>query len=111
MIVAHWDQINQLAVKQAGKPAVYVGNGLMYDTPQDDDIWKFVMAEMKSIYGDNSDEFYSIMLGLVHGGMFFFDSEEEQGTFFRVFMHPRVQNSAMFACTYGHDGECHTTNT
>lgn len=110
MNVCQWNEIQSLAVKQVGKPAVYVGNGLEYDTPQDDEIWKFIVSEVKTIYG-GSDKFYDIMSGLVGGSMFFFDTEEEQHRFYRIFEQPLTDSSAVYACTYGSDGQCQTENT
>ena len=110
MKVCPWSEIQSLAVKQMGKPAVYVGNGLEYNKPQDDEIWKFIMSEVKAIYGE-TDKFYDIMSGLVSGSMFFFDTEEEQYSFYRIFEQPLTDSSAVYACTYGADGQCQTENT
>ena len=108
--ICNWTEINRLAVKQVGKPAVYVSNGLEYDTPNDEEIWKFVMSEVKAIYGE-TDEFYAIISGLVGGSLFFFDTEEEQYRFYRIFEQPLTDSSAVYACTYGADGQCQTENT
>ena len=111
MKVLGWSEINSLAVKQIGKPAVYVSNVLEYDTPKDDEIWKFVMAEIKSICGDETDEFYTVIASLVCGGLFFFDSEEEQDRFYKIFEQPLTDSSAIYACTYNSLGECERENT
>ena len=111
MKALNWAEINSMAVKQMGKPAVYVGNGLEYDTPKDDEIWKFVMAEIKSICGGETDEFYTVMASLVSGGLFFFDSKEEQYRFYKIFEQPLTDSSAIYACTYNSDGTCETENT
>jgi hypothetical protein len=108
--VCQWNEIHSLAVKQMGKPAVYVGNGLEYNTPEDDEIWKFVQSEVKAIYGE-TNEFYNVMSGLVSGSMFFFDSTEEQYRFYRIFEQPLTDSSAIYACTYDSDGQCQTENT
>lgn len=111
MKVLNWNETNSLAVKQMGKPAVYVGNGLVYDSPKDDEIWKFVMAEVKSICGGETDEFYTVISSLVHGGLFFFDSEEDQIRFYEIFEQPLTDSSAIYACTYNSLGECENENT
>lgn len=111
MKICQWNEINGLAVKQIGKPAVYVSNGLKYDSPEEDQIWEFVREEMKSIYGDGTDEFRAVLSGLINGGLFFFDTEEEQYRFYRVFEQPLTDSSAIYACTYNSDGECETENT
>lgn len=110
MKICQWTEVHSLAVKQVGKPAVYVSNGLEM-TPEDDKIWEFVLTEMKSIYGDNTDEYYSIMAGLVSGGLFFFDTKDEQYRFYRVFEQPLTDSSAIYSCTYSADGACQTENT
>jgi hypothetical protein len=112
MKICQWTDINSLAVRQVGKPAVYVSNGLDYcDEPQDEKIWDFVAAEMADIYGIATNEYYGVMAGLVSGGMFFFDSEKEQNRFYRVFEQPLTDSSAIYSCTYSADGVCKTENT
>lgn len=110
MKTCQWNEIHSLAVKQMGKPAVYVGNGLDYTTPIDDEIWLFVQSEVKAIYGE-TNEFYDIMSALVGGSMFFFDTREEQYRFYRIFEQPLTDSSAIYACTYAPDGTCQTENT
>lgn len=105
-----WHEIISLAVKQIGKPAVYISNGLEYDNPKDDEIWKFVQSEVKAIYGE-TNEFYNVMAGLVSSSMLVFDSEEEQYRFYRIFEQPLTYSSAVYACTYSPDGQCQTENT
>lgn len=111
MKVLNWVETISLAVKQMGKPAVYVSNGLEYGTLKDDEIWKFVMAEVKSICGGETDEFYTAMSKLVYSGLFFFESEEEQYRFYKIFEQPLTDSSAIYACTYNSDGKCETENT
>lgn len=110
MKVCRWNEIQSLAVKQMGKPAVYIDNGLEYNKPQDDEIWKFIISEVKAIY-DETDKFYDIMSGLVGGSMFFFDTEEDQYRFYRIFEQPLTDSSDVYACIYGSDGQCQTENT
>ena len=111
MQICNWVEINSLAVKSVGKHAVYVSNGLEYEDTKDDEIWTFVCNEMKSIYGKDTSDFNSIMSNLISGGLFFFNTEEEQRRFYRVFEQPLTDSSAIYACTYGPNGECCTENT
>ena len=111
MKVLNWSETVGLAVKQMGKPAVYVGNGLEYDSPKDNEIWNFVIAEMKSICGGETEDFYTAMLNLVSSGLFFFDNEEEQYRFYKIFEQPLTDSSAIYACTYNSDGTCEKENT
>lgn len=105
-----WHEIISLAVKQIGKPAVYVSNGLVYNNPTDVEIWKFVQSEVKAMYGETK-EFYNVMAVLGNGSTFFFDSEEEQYRFYRIFEQPLTDSSAVYACTYNADGVCERENT
>lgn len=112
MKICQWNEIHSLAVKQVGKPAVYVGNGLdYYDSIDDQKIWSFVLEQMKSIYGHNTEEYFDIMSGLSTSSLFFFDTIEEQYRFYRVFEHELTDSSGIYACTYAADGTCETENT
>ena len=106
-----WHNIVGMAVAHKGKPAVYVSNGLEYDKPEDDEIWKFVMDQCKIIFGETTDEFYSTMTHMIGGGLFFFDTKEEQYAFYRIFEQPLTDSSAIYACTYDASGVCQTENT
>lgn len=106
MQVLDWTEINAFAVKQIGKPAVYVSN-----QDSDDNVWQFVIESMKTIYGDKTPEFYDVLSYLISGGLFFFDTVEEQKTFYNVFEQPLTDSSSIYACTYDKNGECITENT
>lgn len=111
MKICNWTDTIELAVQQVGKPAVHVSNGLSYDTPDDDEIWKFVQKKMKAIYGNKTKEFYNVMNSLVFGGLFFFETEEEQQRFYTVFERRLTRSSAIYACTVSRDGKIETENT
>ena len=106
-----WDGICSLAVRQVGKPAVYVNNGLEHKDEKDDEIWDFIISSVRELYGKDSPRFYSVMGTLTAGGLFFFDSEEEQYEFYRIFEQPLTNSSAVYATTYGADGQGQTENT
>lgn len=107
---ASWSGINKLAVKQMGKYAVYVGNGLAMLTQEDDAIWAFVMQKIKEMFGDDAvrSEWVS---NLVEGGLFFFETEAEMDAFYSIFTAELTDSCAMYACTYDPTGECLTENT
>jgi hypothetical protein len=107
----NWQEINSLAVKAARMPAVYVNNGLEYNIPEDDEIWRCIQEQMRNIYGDKTTKFYDVMSGLVNGGMFFFDCPVEAMRFYQVFEMPLTDSSAVYACLYAADGTCLTENT
>jgi len=107
----NWQEINSLAVKAMGKPAVYVNNGLGYATPEDDEVWNCIQDRMRTIYGDKSPKFYNVMSGLVNGGMFFFEGPGEAYMFYMVFELPPVDSSVVYACLYDRGGICETENT
>lgn len=111
MLVLDWCRTNELAVKQVGKVAVYISNGLAYDDSQDNAIWKFVQDSMKAQYGDGTTEFYDVMGHLVNGGLFFFETKEEQMAFYQVFEQTLTDSSAIYACTYDESGQSITENT
>jgi hypothetical protein len=111
MKVLNWGEINELAVRQVGLPAVYVSNRLTYTDPKDGNVWRYVMAEMKTIYGDGTKEFHDVLLAMVHSGMFFFDDEDQQQRFYQVFNQPLTYSSGIYACTYSADGQSHDENT
>ena len=106
MIVCDWCKINELAVAQVGKSAVFIANH-----GPSDDVWQFVIKSMQTIYGDATPEFHQVMSHIVNGGLFFFDTKEEQMTFYRVFEQPLTDSSAIYACTYDASGQCMTENT
>ena len=111
MIYSNWQEINSLAVRAVGKPAVYVSNGLEYTTPEDDKIWCCIQNEMRNIYGDKTTKFYDVMSGLVSGGMFFFEDSGKAYSFYKVFELLPVDSSAVYACLYDRVGSCETENT
>ena len=111
MKYCQWNEINSLAVQAMGKSAVYVSNGLEYTTPEDDEIWRCIQNEMRTIYGDKTTKFYDVMSGLVNGGMFFFDCPVKAMQFYQVFELPLTDSSAVYACLYAADGACKTENT
>lgn len=104
---AGWTDINKLAVKQVGRWAVYVSNGLELATPKENAIWEFVLAEIKKLYPDD----VNMLCNLVQSGLFFFDTEAEMEAFYSIFDAPLTDSSAIFACTYEPSGECLTENT
>ena len=111
MKVCSWNTILSLAVQQMNKPAVYVSNGMQYDTPHDDEVWKFVHSQVRNIYGDNTPQYFEIMAGLIDSSLFFFETEAEQQKFYTIFDQPLTDSSAIYACTYSANGECESENT
>lgn len=114
-----WHDVLGLATKQIGKPSVYINNGLEYNTPEDETIWFFIQSELASLYGVDAKtctyrecpEFFDIRSNLIQGGLFFFESEEEQYKFYKIFEQPLTDSSAVYACTFNKNGECETENT
>lgn len=106
-----WHEVVALAVAQKGQPAVYVSNSLDFNDPQDFEIWKFVKEQCKELFVDGSEKFYIAMTAMVGSSLFFFDTVEEQYAFYRIFEHPAIDSSGIYACTYRADGVCLTENT
>lgn len=103
-----WNATNSLAVAQKGKPAVYINNGLSFDSI-DSHIWESVMESLKPKM--DKDEFYNSLSDLIHGGLFFFDTMEEAEEFFNVFNQNVVYASPIYAQLYDSTGMGLTENT
>jgi hypothetical protein len=99
-----WTRTNELAVKQKGQWSVYISNHLNYD---DDDlhIWNTILNKCNPIM-DIADV-YSIM----HGGLFFFNTEENMQEFFNIFNEDPIYSSGVYACSYDNLGNCLSENT
>jgi hypothetical protein len=110
MIFADWSDINELAVAQKQKWAVYVSNGLE-DTPEDLEIWDFILQELAAHYGKETQVYFDFTIGLISGGLFFFENEETADDFYRIFEAPLTDSSAVYACLYDNTGKCLTENT
>lgn len=115
----HWHQILELATKQIGKPSVYISNGLEFITPKDESIWRFVQDEVQKLHGIeyNGDvsvltvDYRNTMSNILQGGLFFFETEEEQYKFYKIFEQELTDSSAIYACTFDRNGKCKTENT
>lgn len=103
-----WHEIFGMATKQQGMPSVYIHNGLNFDD-NDIHVWNFVIDEVKKLYSDH--EYHNVLGNLIHGGLFFFESEEAQRKFYKIFEQPLTDSSAIYACTYNRHGTCETENT
>ena len=103
-----WNRIIKLAVKQVGKRAVYVNNGLEYKDPKDDEIWNVVIESITKLYPDTWKNYVG---DLIQSGLFFFDTEEEQYKFYKIFEQPLTDSSAIYAKTFDENGNCETENT
>lgn len=109
MNYADWTRINELAVAQEGRDAVYISNGLNYDK-HDLHIWEYIQTEMRKIYSE--DKVFDIMTNMIHSGMFFFDSTEERDIFYDILnVRDLTYSSAIYACVYEEDGTLVTENT
>ena len=99
-----WTEINSLAVAQKGQWAVYIANHLNNDD-KDIHVWKYVCNKLqgKLEVGD--------LFAIIHGGLFFFESEKEMNQFFEIFCQPPVESSAIYACSYDPNGIPLSENT
>lgn len=109
-IVAYgWNKIHELAVKQVGKPAVYVSFGLDLESPEGDAIWKFVTAYLKNMY--DSQTRWNLEVAILNSELIFFENEEEQYRFYKIFEQPLTDSSPLYAIAYSKDGVTETENT
>ena len=97
-----WNEIVTLAVKQKGKPAVYIDNHLTYDEDETC-LWRLVCEKFE----DNVD----MLSNLIHGGLFFFEDENEALEFFNFFNTGALYASGIYAELYDESGNCLTENT
>jgi hypothetical protein len=100
-----WHDIIKIAVQHIGKRAVYISNGLNINE-HDDVIWEFVQEQVKEKYNDDRIE-----SNLIKGGLFLFDTEEEQYKFYDIFRSPITDSSAIYALTFDEQGNMETENT
>jgi len=104
------NHIRDLAVAHKGQHAVYIGNHLDFETYKERKLWDYVIEEVKMQYPDPK-KFNDIMSGLVHGGLFFFENEEQAQQFYAIFNQPSTQHSGLYACLYDNTGVSLTGNT
>jgi hypothetical protein len=104
-----WGKVIELAVKHVGKPAVYVSFGLELDKPKDQAIWNFVTDSLKTIY--EYEQYKSLIASIINSELIFFETEEQQRQFYKIFEQPLTDSSALYAVTYGQDGKVKTENT
>jgi surfactin synthase thioesterase subunit len=97
-----WTEINRLAVASKGMHACYV-DGL------DDSGYDILVNEVKKRYPLKDHNV--TLVGMLMGGMVFFDTKKELDKFFGMFMVDGVYGSGIYACTYSPSGEFITENT
>lgn len=110
-VIMDWNSTNQAAVAHVGKPAVYLANHLTFDNDGDNPLWEFVITEVQRLYGDGSAAYFEVISQVIHGGLFFFDTAEEQYEFYRIFEQTLTYAGPIYAITYAADGTCETENT
>jgi hypothetical protein len=111
MKYADWNIVNELATKQVGKFSVYVSNGLQFEDPQEDKIWDFVILELVRLFGNKTPEYYDYVSNVLHGGLFFFDSEDAARNFYKIFEQELTDSSAIYASLICPIRGCLTENT
>ena len=104
-----WNKVNELAVKQVGKPAVYISFGLDFGNPKDEEIWKYVTDTLMGMY--DKQTYLNLMGSIINSELIFFDTKEEQYRFYKIFEQPLTDSSALYAVTYSRDGKTETENT
>jgi hypothetical protein len=114
-ITMDWYAINEAAVAHVGKPAVYIANHISFEEPGDADIWSFVVESLKTMFGAVGDqytqEYLDVISQVIHGGLFFFETKEEQYAFYKIFEQPLTESGPIYACTYSAEGKGETENT
>lgn len=90
------------AIQYTGLPAVSVTNNLDVTQGYDMSIWRHFCEQVPE--PDTRSE-------VLHGGVFFFDSDEEAREFFDLFNHRPVYASGLYAVLYDSSGSVLTENT
>ena len=90
------------AVQYTGLPAVSVDNNLDMSLGHHMSIWLHFCERVPDL--DTRSE-------VLHGGVFFFDSDEEALEFFDLFNHRPVYASGLYAVLYDSSGSVLTENT
>ena len=109
-VLFNFTDIISLAVKQEAKPAVWVSNNLEFGNAKGDEIYCFVLDQVRNLYGKEvaEKEFFT---GLIGSSLFFFDTEKEQYKFYDIFQSPTVDSSGFYAMTIDKYGNIETENT
>jgi len=94
-----WTGINSLAVAKTNKPAVYIANGLGYHRNDSVKV-QALDIRLKALPVD----YFTICKQIIHGGLFFFDTNEECAEFFKLFNSAPLKDSELYACIYNQDG-------
>lgn len=108
---ADWNIVNDLATKQVGKYSVYISNGLVFDSDEDDIVWNFLLIELTKMFGDKTPEFFDYVGNIIHGGLFFFDTEVKATEFYKIFDQELTQSSSIYATLNCPIHGCMTENT
>jgi hypothetical protein len=106
-----WNEVHKLAVAHVGKPAVYVSSSGSDDSAEETKVFDFIRSSLNNLYGDGSHETIDYMTAIINGSLIFFDTEEEQNKFYRIFDAEITDSSFVYACTYDKTGQCLTENT
>lgn len=110
MKYADWNVVQDLATRQVGKFSVYVSNQLNFDRT-DSHIWDFVLSEIVRLFGDKTPEYFEYLGNLVHGGLFFFESEDAAWNFYHIFNKELTYSSSIYVAIYSPTDGCLTENT
>lgn len=90
------------AIQYTGLPAVSITNNLDLTQGHNMSIWRHFCERVPDL--DTRSE-------VLHGGVFFFDSDEEALEFFDLFNHRPVYASGLYAVLYDSSGSVLTENT
>jgi len=112
METLQWTEILSLAVAKKGKPAVYVNDGLDDENVADavrcawlrDALWQWE-KEHNVAPGEMN------LVILANQLLVFFDSVEEQRSFYKIFSGSELDHSRCYAATFDATGVCTDENT
>jgi hypothetical protein len=109
-----WHEYISLAVKQIGKPCVYISNHLEYNQ-EDKHVWGYVIQEMKKLFPGGTEtevRWENVVCDLMFNPLIEFDTEEEAWEFYQIFnVRGKTYASPIFATVFSSDGELLSENT
>ena len=106
-----WNEVHKLAVAHVGKPAVYVSSSGSDNSELENKVFDDIRTSLNTLYGEGSDTVRDYMCSIIQGCLIFFDNEDDQYKFYRIFETEITDSSFVYACTYDKTGQCLTENT
>lgn len=99
-----WNDINELAVKQSGKYAVYISNTLDMGYAEDVKVHERVLDNLKCLCTDNTKEYYDYVGWVIAGGLALFETREQAEKVFEALTYEVQDGTGFYVAMYNPDG-------